>query len=109
MNNLVHADIFFFITTIVVAVAGIVGLIAAIYVIAVLKNVKEISDRIKEEGIEIVDEISEWRAHISKSGFGIGTLLMFLQKMFGKKQRSARDVKAEPVRKKKALDDEDEE
>lgn len=108
MNSLIHADVFFFVTTIVVALIGIVGVIASIYIVGILRNVKTISDRIKKEGLEIVDEISEWRSHISKSGFGLGTLFMFIQKFLGKKTRSSyKETKAEPTSRKKKMPEDD--
>ncbi len=86
--NIIHADIFFFITTCVVAVFGILGAIFLIYAIVVIKNLKELSKKIKEEGAEIVDGIHEFRTSVYDDGrFNFGALFSFAQSLFRGKVR----------------------
>lgn len=48
MENLIHADIFFFITSVAVVVLTILVIIALIYFIKILKNVKDISETVRD-------------------------------------------------------------
>jgi hypothetical protein len=49
MDNIVHADIFFFITTIVTIVVGIFLSVALYYFIGTMRNVREISKIVKDK------------------------------------------------------------
>lgn len=67
-TSLIHADIFFFISTIslVLITAGLV--IAFVYLIGILKNVREITDRAKLEWSDIVFDIKKLRAALRDEG-----------------------------------------
>lgn len=60
MNTLIHADIFFFVTTIAVIIFTILASIALYYLIGALKNFKRITknleNRIDQAGDKISDE-----------------------------------------------------
>jgi len=47
MGNLIHADIFFFITSIAVILLTILLILAFVYLIQILKNFRDISEIIK--------------------------------------------------------------
>lgn len=67
-TSLIHADIFFFISTIslVLITAGLV--IAFVYVIGILKNVREITERAKLEWTDIVADVRKLRAALRDEG-----------------------------------------
>ncbi len=105
MNNLIHADLFFFVTTIVVIVVGLLIAVLIVYVLIILNNLKKLSERLKKEGIEIVDEFSEWRERVSevgRNGFGIGSAIAFFSNLFKGK------VRPKPLHKKNKVVIEDE-
>lgn len=58
MDTLIHADVFFFITTIVVLVVGTFLVIALIYIIEILKNFRDISKTFKK-GTDKMGESAE--------------------------------------------------
>ena len=45
MNDILHANIFFFVTTVVVVVLGVLAIVALYYVLGILKNIRDISNR----------------------------------------------------------------
>ena len=62
MQTLIHADIFFFITSIVVILIGIGGIIAIIFIILILKNLYRLSETVRDEAGHIAEDIEELRA-----------------------------------------------
>lgn len=81
MNTLIHADIFFFITTIAVIIFLILGVIVFIYIIGILRNIKKASDIIGEK-IEAASQSADSLYHSIKQSFLFSLL-------FGKKKRAA--------------------
>jgi hypothetical protein len=82
MDTLIHADVFFFVTTIVVVVVGIALTIALIYLAKVLSDIKTITKQVKEETMLFRDDIAELRGDIKKEGFRAERLFMFLRNIF---------------------------
>jgi hypothetical protein len=91
MNTLIHADIFFFVTTIVVIVVGIAFTIALIYLAKVLSDVKEITQQVKEETMLVREDIKGLRSDVKKEGFRMERFLMFIKNLF--KKTNARSKK----------------
>lgn len=84
MATLIHADIFFFVTTIVVVIVGIALTIALIYLAKVLSDVKDITKQVKEETILFRQDIGELRGDIKKEGFRVERFMMFVRNLFKK-------------------------
>jgi hypothetical protein len=91
MDTLIHADIFFFVTTIVVIIVGIAFTIALIYLAKVLSDVKEITKQVKEETILFREDIKDLRGDMKQEGFRVERLVMFFRNLF--KKTSARSKK----------------
>jgi hypothetical protein len=91
MDTLIHADIFFFITTIVVVIVGIALTIALVYLAKVLSDVKEITRQVKEETILFREDIQGLRGDIKKEGFRVERFVMFVRNLF--KKTTARSKK----------------
>ena len=106
MDSLVHADIFFFITTLALIFVTIGMVVVIIYVIKILRDVAEISRRtkeksikilddvsvisskMKEEGINIVDDIGSLRGDIMRDGFRLGKVIRFFGGRFLKRKKA---------------------
>ena len=84
MNTLIHADLFFFVTTIVVVVVGIAFTIALVYLAKVLSDIKAVTQQVKEETILFREDIKELRSDIKKEGFRAERLFMFFRNFFKK-------------------------
>jgi hypothetical protein len=75
MDTLMHADIFFFVTTIAVVVVGLVFTIALIYIIMILNRVKNIAEMVREETILFREDVHELRASVKREGFKISNMI----------------------------------
>lgn len=64
MENLIQADIFFFITTIVVVTFGILISIALLYFIKILADIREISRVARNESADIASDIQGIRREV---------------------------------------------
>lgn len=67
-ESLIHADIFFFISTIALVLISIGIIIATVYVIKILRNVKDVSDKINAESSELVADLKRLRASLRDEG-----------------------------------------
>ncbi|HUC31193.1 MAG TPA: hypothetical protein VMR99_00685 [Candidatus Paceibacterota bacterium] len=84
MDTLIHADIFFFVTTIIVVLVGIALTVALIYLAKVLSDIKEVTQQVKEETILFREDIKTLRSDVQKEGFRVERFLMFLRNLFKK-------------------------
>jgi Na+-transporting NADH:ubiquinone oxidoreductase subunit NqrC len=66
MQTLIHADIFFFITTIAVIVVALVAVIVLIYTVFILKDIRDLSRTIKKEGEEIIQDVHVFREEVKE-------------------------------------------
>lgn len=74
-----HADIFFFVTTIAVVVVALFFTIALIYLIVILKRVRDIAEQVKEETILFREDVHELRDQVKRTGFQAKSFLTFFQ------------------------------
>ena len=75
MNTLIKADIFFFITTIAIVLLTVVAIVVAIYVVRILRDIKNLSEKVKIEGGEIIDDVKSARKNIKQEGSGIWLII----------------------------------
>ena len=86
MNTLIHADIFFFVTTIVVILVALGVIIALYYVIRILRTVSQVSETVKNESEEIVKDVHALRGEIKKEGVKFMTFGTFFKKIFRRRK-----------------------
>lgn len=77
MNDFFKMDIFFVVTTFVVALWGIIGLVALYYIIRILKYIEQLSRMAVEEVDEIRDDIAEVRSQVREEGVRMKHILQF--------------------------------
>jgi len=65
MESLIQADIFFFITTIVVIVLGILSVIILFYITTILADIREISRIARSESEGIAEDIKHIRKEVN--------------------------------------------
>jgi len=93
MNELVQADIFFFITSIaVILVAGLFATLL-VYLIKVLRDAKDISHRIKQEMVAIADDLTDLRANLREHGTKLSSLADIIKDLSAKKTSRPRNKK----------------
>jgi predicted PurR-regulated permease PerM len=90
MDKLVHADIFFFITTCAIVLLTIIFAIALVYGIFIAKNLHYIVKKIKEESDNISGDIAHARQKIREQGIKMASYVEFLKSLvsFGSAKKS---------------------
>ncbi len=87
MTTLIHADVFFFVTSLAVIVFTVIAVVATLYIISILNDVKHITKRIRTESDEVLEDIKVLREHIREEGFKVGMIAKLLGKFFKKKRK----------------------
>jgi len=90
MNELVHADIFFLVTTAVLIVLAIIFAIGLAYAVSILRDVKYMSKRIREEGDEVIEDIHILREHIKNEGFKLSMIARLVSKFWRRSRKGKR-------------------
>ena len=62
MQTFIHADIFFFISSIATVIISIGLIIALIFVILILKNLRQLSETVKNEADLLAEDMDDLRA-----------------------------------------------
>ena len=90
MDKLVHADIFFFITTCAIVLLTIIFAVVLVYGIFVAKNVLYIVKKIKEESDNISGDIAHARQKIREQGMKVASYVAFFKSLvnFGSERKS---------------------
>ncbi len=92
MNDFLKMDIFFFVTTIAVALVTLLVILILIRVFRILGHVEEISKIVSEEGNLVRGDIAELRASIKKEGFKFATAMSsfgtMVQRIFIKRRNT---------------------
>ncbi len=96
MTNLVHADLFFFVTTIFVVVLTVGTGVAFYYCWQILRDVREIVARARHASQELEEDFENLRASVTEEGRKVrATVDIFIngirhlvQKNHGKKHRT---------------------
>ena len=90
MQEFIKADIFFFITSIAVVLVTIGIAVALYYLVRILRNIRDVTERVDEGSKVLAGDLSEIRSTIKREGFVWGNLFSFLKKysgLFGKRPR----------------------
>ncbi|MEI6490364.1 MAG: hypothetical protein WCO16_01220 [bacterium] len=90
MDKLVHADIFFFITTCAIVLLTIILAVAFVYGIFIAKNVHYVVKRIKEESDNISGDIAHARQKIKEQGMKMASYVAFFKSLvsFGSEKKA---------------------
>jgi hypothetical protein len=93
MDTLIHADIFFFVTTIAVVIVTLLLAIALIYLIKVLNRIKNIAEQIREETVLFREDVHDLRDSVRREGFKLKNIADFAMGFFGRKKSKKADSK----------------
>jgi len=80
MQTLIHADIFFFISSIATVIIAIGLIIALIFVIMILKNLHQLSETVKTEAGHIAEDLDNLRTRAH--GFSWTIAFQLFRKFF---------------------------
>jgi formate-dependent nitrite reductase membrane component NrfD len=84
MNSLVHADIFFFVSTIAVVLVTILLIILFIFIVKILQDVRNFTRKARTEGEFWVYEMRNFRQSSRFSRFGLRVFLRLLRAIFSR-------------------------
>lgn len=68
MNDILHANIFFFITSVAVVALAIALLIVLYYVIAILREVRAITASVRKASDNLEQDVERFRQEVKKGG-----------------------------------------
>ena len=90
MDTLIHADIFFFVTTIAVVVITIALAALIVYLVKVFRSIRKIVDAVNDETILLRRDIGDLRNEIRERGARAVGAFDWFGRLFGmtKKSRS---------------------
>ncbi len=88
MESIIHADIFFLITSIAVVIFTICIIVIAFFVIRILNDIKHISKTVQEESSKLVGDIEKLRATAMSQGDRLKWLTGFIPGLFGRKTKT---------------------
>ncbi len=88
MDTLIHADIFFIITSVSTVILVVLAIIAMIFIISILANVRYISKKLKVESDFLAEEMREFRRKIEISHTRIFPLFRLLQRIVSRYYQS---------------------
>ncbi len=80
MSEILKANIFFFVTTVVVVVLGVFLAFALYYVILILRNVRKISDQALVGSTALSEDLAELRQKLKAKGARLSTFFDFAKK-----------------------------
>lgn len=90
------SEIFFFVTTIAVCVFTLIGAIALFYILKILRDVQEISHKIRTETSKFADDVDALREVATEEGLpGVYATLKKFIKGKGRKHKKVQHGKAE--------------
>lgn len=99
METLLHADIFFFVTTLAVVIVTILLGVALMYLIIFLRNARDISEAVRAEAGNIVEDVATFRESIKDKASTINNLIgaaltaKFIKKALTPKKQSKKKPK----------------
>lgn len=85
MESLVHADIFFLVTTMAVIICTAFFVVIGVYIVKIVRNFSHISETLKKGVDTAGEELGEMSEHVRES-----PIFTF---MFGKKKKKKRSTK----------------
>ncbi len=86
MESLIKADIFFFVTTIAVVCLSAACIVISVYLVKILRQIHEISDKVKSETNNIVGDIRDLRAAVREEGSKLKLISELLTQFMPKKK-----------------------
>jgi hypothetical protein len=77
MENILHADIFFFVTTVAVIAISIVAIVALVYLILILRIVRRLMSHLEKNAVEFTRDMSGIRIDIREKIAQVSQMVTF--------------------------------
>ena len=82
MDTLVHADIFFFITSIAVILLTLLFIVLLAYGVKIVRTISKIAETIRQESENVVEDIAELRGKVKEEGVKVSAFWRFVTGFF---------------------------
>ncbi len=89
MDSFIKMDIFFFVTTLVVVVLGVLFSVALVYLIRLFRTLDRIANQVNEEATGIRADLDELRGKVKHEGLRLGHLITFFGKTATRRKKHA--------------------
>ncbi len=90
VNEVLKTNIFFVITAVAVVVVASVLVVALLYVVRILRDVKRISETVREESEYLSEDIATLRASVREEGVKFKHVIRFIAALFSTRERKGR-------------------
>lgn len=91
-STFIKADIFFFVTTIAIIIISICVVILSVYLYKILKDVKALSQKTKDEGERIIETIGLLREDVLERRQQLNQFLSLITAYLGNSKKPTRKV-----------------
>ena len=99
-SSLIHADIFFYITSVAVVVLTIMLIVLIYFIIRIAENLEYTSKKLREEGDKIIEDVSIIRESIEEQGSRAVSLFKFIFGSFMHPKEASKEAPKKKSRKK---------
>lgn len=95
MESIIQADIFFFVTTVVVLVIGILLAVLLVFAIKLIRDIYIILELVREEAVDVMDDIDDFRRDVKHKAerlsglLGVVTTARFIRRVLKPKKEEA--------------------
>jgi hypothetical protein len=93
MSTLIHADIFFFVTTIAIVIIAALFIIAILYVVSILKDLRYIFRVVRKETDLLAEDLEGIRDRVKRDGMLASLFALFSGFFTNRAKRSATNTK----------------
>ena len=87
MDPFIKQDIFFFVSTIAVALLAVTMTIVMVYVIKILNDVKYISKKAKLETDHLAEDLNDLRENVKEQGFKVKHAFSFFNSFMNRRKK----------------------
>lgn len=93
MQTLIHADIFFFITSIAVVVLSVFFAVALFYTILILRDLRQLSGLVRKGGETLASDVTEIRSAILGGGTRVLSVFDYFFDLFTHRRKQKTSAK----------------
>ena len=90
METLIHADIFFFITSIFVGLLIIGAAVALFFIIPILKDLRYLSEIARREGEKLANDVDALRSAAREEGARVKSIFDYFLDLFIRRRKAGR-------------------
>lgn len=96
MSEVLQANIFFYITSVAVIVVTVLLAVVLVYVLLIVRNVKDITDRVREGSELLANDLGALRDRLQTTGLKFQQLgALFFDRLFRRKRTRRKNAKQE--------------